>query len=244
MTDDMDAVEETGVAVVGGAARPSPVGPGARARGKARTVTHEPGAHQPGAVANEVPVTASTRGTARPRTGRSAPMWVAVTLGTVSVVTVVMALVFGLSWSNLQSQQDAANDAKSAASSFLLALTNFRPNTVDSDFSSILNMATGDFAKQAQSFFGSNIRQALEQARAESDGQIRNIYVQKVDGNQAVVYGVVDQTYANATAAAPATDVLRVEVDLTHTTQGWRISTVSVLTGPTVPGATSSTPGG
>jgi hypothetical protein len=265
MNDDMDTTEETGVAVVGAAKRSAPVGPGARARGKARTVTttrRQPGEDEDAARA-DVPVAEQSSPASSGASGagdgagarqlrhggRTVPLWVAVVLGAVAVVTLVMALLFGSLWSNLDSQQRAANDAKAEAKSFLLALTNFRPNTVDSDFATLMGMATGDFAKQAQSFFGTNIRQALQTARAQSDGQIRSLYVQKVDGNQAVVYGVVDQTYANSKSAVPATDVLRVELSLTDTAQGWKIAEVSVLQAPVAAGtpsgnASSAVPGG
>ncbi|HUO49060.1 MAG TPA: hypothetical protein VMU09_09525 [Acidimicrobiales bacterium] len=269
----METTEDQGVAVVGGA-KPSRVGPGARARGKARTVTttrrveteadetafgtagtwEAADADDPDADADaDDHDTDVDRSPPRPRRapratvvratggeGRRVPLWVAIVLGAVAVVTTVLALAFGSMWSSLNAQQSAANDAKAEASRFLVALTNFRPNTVDADFSSIAAMATGDFAKQSASFFGTNIRSALQQARAQSDGQIRNIYVQKVDSNQAVVYAVVDQTYANSKTAVPATDVLRVELSLTQTDQGWKVSEVSVLQAPSAAGTPGS----
>jgi hypothetical protein len=275
MTEDMDRTEDQGVAVVG--TRPGRIGPGARARGKARTMTATrpadadteldddtvgTGADDPGAdeaVYSEAAAAARAADEADDETpakarrvpkarvvrspeagGRHVPLWVAVSLGALAVVTTVLALTFGSMWSTLNAQQNAAADAKAEASRFLVALTNFRPNTVDADFSSIAAMATGDFAKQSASFFGSSIRSALQQARAQSDGQIRSIFVQKVDGDQAVVYAVVDQTYANAKTAVPATDVLRVELSLTQTDKGWKISEVSVLQAPSAAGAPSS----
>ncbi len=272
MNHDMDTTEEPGVAVVGAPKRPTSVGPNARARSRARTMTgtrpaddaisrgehsaeaeNEDGADtdtgtdgtDTGTDTEWSPRSASARigarrATARPRVvgdrTRTVQAWVAGALGSVAAAALVAAVMFWAAWSE-QNNQNAAAAAKAEATNFLLALTNFRPNTIDAQFSSISAMATGQFASQAQNFFGSNIRQALEQARAESDGQIRDIFVQSLSGNQAAVYAVVDQTYANSKIEAPVTDTLRIVVDLTQTSSGWKISVVSVLPAPSASNA-------
>jgi predicted lipid-binding transport protein (Tim44 family) len=145
----------------------------------------------------------------------------------------VGTLVFGLLWagSSGSGTQDAA--VISTATTFLGDLTNFNAKTIDPDFAAITSMATGTFSGQANRFFNSTIRVDLEKALAESRGQVRSIYVQNDNGNQASVYAVVDQVYANNKIATPQTDVLRVVVNLQIVSGSWKISDVTVLEGAT-----------
>jgi hypothetical protein len=148
-----------------------------------------------------------------------------------------------MAWAGQQSSHAGQAAARSAATRFLIALTNFNAKTVDADFSTITGMATGSFASQANKFFNSSIRQELEDALATSRGQIRSIYVQSYSGGQASYYAVVDQLYANNKITAPQSDVLRVVIDLSDSGHGWKIADVTVLTGPTSaisPSATGS----
>ncbi|HLX88629.1 MAG TPA: hypothetical protein VKR22_09280, partial [Acidimicrobiales bacterium] len=158
-------------------------------------------------------------------------------LAVVSVISVLCAIVFGVKWSDLSAQNDTRATVQRVSKDFLTALTNFTPRTVDADFRTISTYAAGDFAKQSNQFFGSSIRQRLEQAQAWSKGQQRYLYVQSIDGSQAQVYAEVDQTYANNKVTAPVTDVLQVALGLSDTSSGWKISTVSVLQPPSSPSA-------
>lgn len=151
---------------------------------------------------------------------------------------------FGLAWHGAQSQDAGAADARQAASRFLLALTNFNAKTVDRDFATVTAFATGSFAKQANTFFGSQIRQQLETAQASSQGQIRSMYVQTYSAGHASVYAVVDQTYANNKVRTPQSDVLRVVVDLSRPAGDWKVSELTVLEGPTSSGTGAAGGGG
>ncbi|MHB8439113.1 MAG: hypothetical protein ACYDD4_08115 [Acidimicrobiales bacterium] len=206
MSDDPTTTPEPGVAVVGG--DDSPAAP-VRAR-RAPSNWRVP----------------SNRATAQ-------PPWLVKALIAIAVVSLVAALCFAIAWNNQRSNDAAAAtsraDVTHTATQFLLALTNFRPNTIDADFSKIAGYATGTFAKQSNQFFGSNIRQQLEAAQAESDGQIRFCYVQTIQGDQANVYAEVDQTYANAKVTQPIADVLQVVLDETNVNGTWKISAVTVL---------------
>ncbi|MGH9028503.1 MAG: hypothetical protein ACRDV4_02665, partial [Acidimicrobiales bacterium] len=118
---------------------------------------------------------------------------------------------------------------KAAATTFVTDLTSFRPSDVDADFTALQSWAApgSQFAKQAAQTFNSNIRQQLIQANASSAGQIRNIFVESINGSSAQVYAVVDQAY-QSTKIPRTPDTLRLTVDLTDTGKGWRISTVTV----------------
>jgi hypothetical protein len=152
-----------------------------------------------------------------------------------AVLGLAGTLVFGVLWARGSGGGTTASDGAvtTAAHSFLVDLTNFNAKSVDSDFNAITSMATGQFSTQAQKFFNSSIRTQLENALAESRGQIRNIYVQNDSGGKASVYAVVDQVYVNNKITTPQSDVLRIVVNLEQVGDRWMISNVTVLEGAT-----------
>jgi hypothetical protein len=143
-------------------------------------------------------------------------------------------LVFGILYATEGSGglvQDPA--VLSASTAFLDDFFNFNAKTVDSNFNAITGMATGAFSNQAQQFFNASIRKALEQALAESRGQIRFNEVQSENqaAGTASVYAVVDQTYVNNKITTPQADVFRLIADLKKVNGVWKISNVTVLEG-------------
>ena len=97
----------------------------------------------------------------------------------VAALGVLGTLVFGVLFATKRSGSSTQNPAvNQAAQAFLTDFFNFNAKTVDSDFTAVTNMATGQFATQAKQFFNTSIRKALEKALAESRGQIRALYVQ------------------------------------------------------------------
>jgi hypothetical protein len=131
-----------------------------------------------------------------------------------------------------------------ASRTFLTDFFNFNAKTVDTDFDAVTSMATGAFSTQAQQFFNTSIRKALEQALAESRGQIRALYVESENGTQtsASIYAVIDQTYVNNKFPSPQSDVVRLTADLRKVNGVWKISNVTVLEGAT-PGSVGSASG-
>jgi hypothetical protein len=131
-----------------------------------------------------------------------------------------------------------------ASRTFLTDFFNFDAKSVDTDFNAITGMATGQFSSQAQQFFNSSIRKALEQALAESRGQVRYLEVQQENDppGTASVYAVIDQTYVNDKISTPQSDVVRLIADLQQVDGVWKISNVTVLEGAT-PASTGSASG-
>lgn len=175
-------------------------------------------------------------------TGRRRRAGVAV-LAVLAVLGLAGTVGFGVAWKGLQAKQAGEAQARAAARSFLVDLTNFNAKTVDADFSAVSSMATGPFAAQAQKFFNSAIRQELQKALASSRGQVRALYVQSYGGGNAAVYAVVDQLYVNDKLTSPQTDVLRIVVDLSQVSGRWKVADVTVLQGPSLgtPSGSSST---
>jgi hypothetical protein len=166
-----------------------------------------------------------------------------------AVIGVIGTLVFGILSTTKSSGGGPVQDPAvvSASRAFLTDFFNFNAKTVDADFNAVDGMATGAFATQAQQFFNASIRKALEQALAESRGQIRYVAVQSENqgAGTASVYAVVDQTYVNNKITSPQADVVRLVADLKQVNGVWKISDVTVLEGatPTSAGSASGSAG-
>jgi hypothetical protein len=150
-------------------------------------------------------------------------------------------LAFGILYFTKSSGQVQDPAVLSASRTFLTDFFNFTPKTVDSDFTAITNMATGSFSSQANQFFNSNIRKALETALASSRGNVRYLAVQQEGdpAGTASIYAVIDQTYANNKLTSVQSDVVRLTADLQKVNGVWKISSVTVLEGAT-PGSAST----
>jgi hypothetical protein len=166
----------------------------------------------------------------------------------VAIIGIVGTLVFGILYTTKSSGGPVQDPAVvSASRAFLTDFFNFNAKTVDSDFNAVSDMATGAFATQAQQFFNASIRKALEQALAESRGQIRYLAVQSENqgAGTASVYAVVDQTYVNNKITSPQADVVRLIANLKQVDGVWKISGVTVLEGasPASAGSASGSAG-
>lgn len=180
-------------------------------------------------------------GPARLRHGFS---WLVPVLLVVTALSLIAAIGFALAWSNLNSQQNTRTTVTRVAQDFLLSLTNFTPANLDSRLSNLSTYATGDFAKQENQFFGTSIRQALEKVQASSRGQVRYVFVQSLNGDQATVYAWVDQTFVNNKLTSPQTDVLQVSLTMLDRPAGWKIGDVTVLNSPNPSNASPGSLGG
>jgi hypothetical protein len=162
-----------------------------------------------------------------------------------AIVGLLGTLVFGILYATKSSGSGQNPAVTSAAQTFLNDFFNFNAKSVDTDFSAITDMATGQFSTQAKQFFNSSIRTELEQALAESRGQIRALYVQSETPTAATVYAVIDQTYVNNKITTPQADVVRLVVNLENVGGTWKISNVTVLEGasPTSEGTASGSSG-
>ncbi len=225
----------SGVKVVGAAGPPDPA---------VRGDTIVPG---DSGVPNDPAESAAGGGSARVASAGTAPRGrrrgLTILLALLAVLGIAGTVGFGLAWAGLHAQTSGEAQARTAARSFLVDLTNFDAKSVDADFQAITSMSTGQFASQAQRFFNSSIRQELQRALASSRGQVRALYVQSYGTGQATVYGVVDQLYANDKVSTPQTDVLRIVLTMAEVSGRWKVADVTVLQGPSLsPGTSSSAP--
>lgn len=166
---------------------------------------------------------------------RRRPGALVVALAVVALAGILGTVVFWSKWHALSDHAGQQAAVTKTATDFLKALTNFDAATVDADFNRVESYAVGNFKNQANQFFSTDVRKALAKVQAVSRGQIRDLYVESLRGDQATVYASIDQTIANMNFKAPEQDELRIVVNLTHTAQGWRVSDVTVLQAPAVP---------
>jgi hypothetical protein len=142
------------------------------------------------------------------------------------------AVVFAALWLGLRSQAAPREEVEATARGFLLALTNFDAATIDRDVSEIRSYAVGDFAQEVRETFSPDRIEAIRESEATSVGRIRDVFVQSVRGDTASAFGVVNETVQNTASPAPTSDVLRVELVLVETTEGWKVSSVQILQSP------------
>ncbi len=159
----------------------------------------------------------------------------------VAVLGIAGMVFFGLRWKDLRDAEAERDEVEDAAAVFLNSLFEWDGTTIDADFDRILDHATGEFAEEAQATFNDDeIRQSLRENRAGSRMDELDTFTRSVDGDQARVFAVVDQTAANAEFPEGRSDTVRVEIGLVHEGGEWRVFDVNVLDGlslglPSVP---------
>jgi Mce-associated membrane protein len=150
----------------------------------------------------------------------------------IAAVAIAASVTFGALWWG-ERAEDARRDAvEEAARGFLVALTNFRAGTIDRDLAEIRSFAVGAFAAEVDETFSAERLEALRTNQAESQGRVRSLFVQRLTGDGATVFGVVDETVTNSASPDPRTEILRVELGLIQTTEAWKVDRVEILQSP------------
>lgn len=149
------------------------------------------------------------------------------------VAALAVAVVLAFLWRGAKSEDHRRAEVASAASRFLVALSNFQGSTIDSDVQRIRSFAVGDFADQVNTFFDQAAIKALRDAKATSVGRVQNVFVESLSGGTATLFGVVNEAVTNAANPTPRTDVLRIEIEMIDTKAGWKVNKVNILQSPT-----------
>lgn len=148
------------------------------------------------------------------------------------VLSLAGAVAFGALWWGERAEDSRRADVRATAAGFLVALTNFDASTIEADVEEIRSYAIGQFADEVDETFNQERLAAIQEGRASSAGEIRSLFVQELGQDSASVFGVVDETVANAAAPTPREDVLRVEVEMIETDEGWKVGRVEILQSP------------
>lgn len=148
---------------------------------------------------------------------------------TVAAVTTILAIVFAVAWAPLYSAAKDRERVRESAEQLVLHLTTFEGATIDEWVQDTQRRATDDYAEEVNTLFDPELRGALRDAKAKSVGRLVNLFVQDVDGDDAMVFAVVRQTITNAASPTPVEDELRMQIELRQVDGDWKAAKVEVL---------------
>ncbi|MFN2589789.1 MAG: hypothetical protein ABR518_03360 [Actinomycetota bacterium] len=152
---------------------------------------------------------------------------------TLFVVAVAGALFMAQRWHEERVERGRVTAVTAVARDFLRVLTNFQAATIDRDVERIRSFAVGDFADQVDEFFNQEAIDGIRAANARSVGRVTSVFVQRLDGATASVFGVVNEVVTNSTSPTPSTEVVRFDIQMIQTAAGWKVSSVEILQSPT-----------
>lgn len=150
----------------------------------------------------------------------------------VAGVAAAAAVTFAILWVDARGGDQEQEEVVESAREFLLALTNFNPQSIEQDVEEIRSSAVGQFAEEVEATFSEERIQAVRASEAVSTGRVQSVFIQSLEGTTASVFAVVRQTIINRSLPAPRVDVLRVELGMIETADGWRVNSVEILQSP------------
>ncbi|HEY8057560.1 MAG TPA: hypothetical protein VID94_02360 [Acidimicrobiales bacterium] len=165
----------------------------------------------------------------------------------VAVLGIAGTVFFGVRWKELDDAEAQRTEVEDAAGQFLNDLFEWDGTTIDDDFDRILDHATGEFAEEAQATFNDDdIRQSLRENRAGSRMDELDTFTRSIEGDEARVFAVVDQTAANQEFPEGRADTVRIEIGMTRVDGEWKVFDVNVIDGLSLglPSAPDTTTGG
>ena len=147
----------------------------------------------------------------------------------VAALTTLVAIAFAVAWAPLYSAAKDRERVRESAEQLVLHLTTFEGATIDEWVQDTQRRATDDYAEEVNTLFDPELRGALRDAKAKSVGRLVNLFVQDVDGDDAMVFAVVRQTITNAASPTPVEDELRMQIELRQVDGDWKAAKVEVL---------------
>ena len=152
----------------------------------------------------------------------------------------IVAVTFGLLWRQERTRARAEDELRAQATAFIGDLTSISAETAEADAARIKAWAVGDFAEEADVFYGDRAIDAVVEAQASTEGEIDELYVQSLREGQGSLFAVVSYTVTNAETSEPKTDTIRMSIEMLETGGDWKVSSVRVLESPgtTLPGGT------
>lgn len=203
----------------------------------------EPGGTQASATATEPDVAPSEDAAAQEQLARSlnrrrggAVWWLRspwLAWG-VAMLAAAAAVFFALQASELRSQQAARSEALQAGEIAALQLTTFSGATIDEWVEQTRTIATGTFAEELAQRYDQQLRADLREFDVESVGEIINSFVQRLEGDEALIFAVLRQTTRYPTFDQTVEDEVRFEITLRREAGEWLVSDAKLLS-PTPP---------
>lgn len=155
-------------------------------------------------------------------------------------IIAVLAIAFGVfallqrneartQWAQLREAEQARAAVSREANTVALRLTTFEGENIEEWYSQIRDAATGQFAEQLSQVFNQETRDTLREIGVVSVGEMQDLFVQDVDGNDAKAFALVKQTYVNSRTPDPVEDHQRIDMTFKRVDGRWLASEVVVL---------------
>lgn len=148
------------------------------------------------------------------------------------VAALLAAGAFAALWQRAEGVQDQERELRARTRAFVLALTNFSSESIQSDVDEIRSYATGRFAEEVDTLFSNQTIDAIERAKASSSSDVRELFVQSMGPDSASVFAVMSEEVTNASLQEPQRGVIRLEVELLKTASGWKVEAVQLFQSP------------
>lgn len=159
---------------------------------------------------------------------RRARWWVLPWL--VAAVAVLVAVAATSQWLSLRAEEQTRQEVQRVAEEFVVALTTWDASDGLQDTREELREAgTGAFAAEVDELFGGTLGDELEEAEAVSEGEVEDVFVQRIQGDEAIVLGVVIQELRTNLTDTPDRTVRSARLTLTREDGRWLVSGVQLL---------------
>jgi Mce-associated membrane protein len=204
----------------------------------------EPGDADAGASAEhptDAPPPEPTADEGGARDGNRLAWIVAAVAGFVAVLAIVGMVILFTWWAPLNNEAQDREQVRRVGESFTVHIATFSGENIDDWVAETQERATGNYAEQVDELFDEELRAALRELEVESQGELVNLFVQELDGDEATLFALVRQRVSNAVAEEPFEDELRMELQLGREDGEWLVSDVAVL-GPSQGGVAAPVP--
>lgn len=182
----------------------------------------------------------ATRTEADPRTDRRSFLrsmlpWV------VTLAAIAVAVFSTLQWRALAADESTRAEVEAVAAAFLLELTTWDASDgLGETRDQLTSYGTGAFLDEVDELFGAELSAELRDVAATSEGEIQDLFLQRVENDRAIVFGVVLQTQDTA-ETDPDTMARSARVVLERVEGTWKVAQVQMVdAGTTGLGAVTS----
>lgn len=157
------------------------------------------------------------------------PWIVAVLAIAIAVFSAIQASQARSEVAQLRAAERVRAEVAREANTVALRLTTFEGEDIEQWYTDIRDTATGKFKDQLGQVFNQETRDTVREIGVVSVGEIQDLFVQDVDGDDARAFALVKQTYVNSSTPDPVEDHQRMDIHLKRVNGRWLASEVAVL---------------
>lgn len=167
---------------------------------------------------------ASDRAAAPPRPrSRTLLPWV------VAIAAIGLAVFSTLQWRALATEAATRAEVEAVAGTFLLELTTWDASDgLAGTREQLAAFGTGTFRDEVDQLFSAELSAELRDVGATSEGEVQDIFLQRIENDRAIVFGVVLQTQ-DTSETDPDTIARSARVVLERVEGEWKVSQVQMI---------------